>query len=174
MPSVTLKNMSLYIVMGVSGCGKSTVARKLAEATGGIWIDADHYHTDASKKKMSQGIPLSDTDRWPWLDVLNQKLREAAVSTPPVFMACSALKQKYRDRLAHGLPELRFVYLKGSFDLIQSRMMAREGHFMNPVLLQSQFDDLEEPANAIILDIALLPDEMVAVFAKAIATSARS
>jgi gluconokinase len=163
--------MSLYIVMGVSGCGKSTVARKLAESCGGTWLDADDFHPGSNKLKMSAGIPLTDEDRSPWLAILNAKLRSAMGGDKPFFLACSALKQKYRDRLADGLPSLNFVYLKGSFELIHSRMSARTGHFMPAALLESQFADLEEPKDAIVLDISKSIDEMIGQFRAARAVS---
>jgi gluconokinase len=155
---------SLFIVMGVSGSGKTTLARKLAAATGGNWEDADDFHSAENKAKMSAGIPLTDADRWPWLDRLNAELRAAASAGGPFFLACSALKQKYRDRLAAGLPGARFVYLKGSMELIRSRMALRRNHFMPVGLLESQFADLEEPKEAIVLDISRTEDEMVEDF----------
>jgi gluconokinase len=137
--------MGPFVVMGVSGCGKSSVAEKLAKATGGIFLDADDFHPPANKAKMASGIPLTDEDRWGWLDTLNAELRERSDDTPPTFLACSALRRIYRDRLAAGLPGLRYLYLKGSKELIRSRMESRNGHFMPPALLDSQFAALEEP-----------------------------
>src|ERR1700749_1354913 len=102
--------------MGVSGCGKSTIAQMLAEATGSDCIDGDNFHTPENKARMSAGIPLTDDDRWPWLDRLNAELRQAAGRGKPLFLACSALKQSYRDRLAVGLPQLQFIYLKGPIE----------------------------------------------------------
>lgn len=147
-------DVPLYVVMGVSGCGKTTVAQALAERTGGAYLDADSFHPPSNKAKMSAGIPLSDEDRWPWLDILKDELRRGAGSGKPFFLACSALKQRYRDYLRDGLPGLRFIYLKGSFEVIQARMAAREGHFMPVALLESQFAALEEPADALVLDAA--------------------
>jgi gluconokinase len=151
----------LFIVMGVSGCGKTTVAQALAEKSGGAYLDADPFHPPANKAKMSAGIPLTDEDRWPWLDVLKGELRKGAASGRPFFLACSALKQRYRDYLRDGLPCLKFIYLKGSFDVIQARMAAREGHFMPVALLESQFAALEEPADALVLDVAKPVDVLV-------------
>jgi len=150
--------------MGVSGCGKTTMAQKLAAATGGDWLDADTFHPSENKAKMSAGIPLTDEDRWPWLDTLNAELRSRAESRKSVFLACSALKQKYRERLAVGLPQLRFIYLKGSFKLIHDRMVARRHHFMPARLLESQFADLEEPKDALVLDISRTEEQMVEDF----------
>jgi gluconokinase len=153
--------------MGVSGCGKSTVARRLAETVGGDWLDGDDFHSSENKAKMSHGIPLTDDDRWPWLDRLNEELR-AADKVKPLFLACSALKQRYRDRLRNGLPDLRFIYLKGSFELIRSRLAHRSNHFMPARLLESQFADLEEPNDAIVLDISETVDQMIEDFRRSV------
>jgi gluconokinase len=159
-----MKDDSLFIVMGVSGSGKSWVTRLLAEATGGEWLDADDFHTPEKKAKMSAGIPLTDDDRWPWLDLLNAQLRGRVGGSRAVFLACSALKQTYRDRLVAGLPRARFVYLKGSFELIRSRLALRKNHFMPASLLESQFATLEEPADAIVLDISRSDDQLLEDF----------
>lgn len=154
-------NLKWFVVMGVAGCGKSTIARALAGATGGLFIEGDDFHPAANKEKMAAGIPLTDADRWPWLDRLIQEVRAAATNGKPVFLSCSALKQSYRDHLAAALPGLRFVYLQGSFDVIHERMKSRKGHFMPAALLESQFATLEEPANALTLDVSLPPDQIV-------------
>jgi len=154
----------LYVVMGVSGSGKSTVARMLARATGGQWLDADDFHPAPNRAKMGAGIPLTDEDRQPWLDRLNAELRAAAAQSRPVFLACSALKQKYRDRLAAGLPQVRFVYLKGSRELIGSRLALRKQHFMPASLMDSQFADLEEPVDAIVLDVSRREEQLLGDF----------
>jgi carbohydrate kinase (thermoresistant glucokinase family) len=159
-------SQSIFIVMGVSGCGKTTMARLLARATGGTWLDADDFHTAESKAKMAAGIPLKDEDRWPWLDLLNRKLLAEDESHMPVFLACSTLKQKYRDRLIAGLPQARFIYLKGSFELIRSRLAGRKNHFMPAELLESQFADLEEPRDAVVLDISKTDEELLNDFAR--------
>ncbi len=146
-------SMSLFIVMGVSGCGKSSVASLLASRTRGLFLDADDFHPAANKAKMAAGIPLTDDDRWEWLDSLNQKLKAEAATERAVFLACSALREVYRSRLAKGLPQLQFIYLKGSKECIRQRINTRENHFMPPALLDSQFAILEEPANAIVAGI---------------------
>ena len=149
--------------MGVSGCGKTTLAQWLAGKTGALWFDADDFHPPANKAKMTAGIPLTDADRWPWLDILHAELQAIAAREESVFLACSALKQSYRDRLVQGLTQARFVYLRGSFEVIQARLLARRNHFMPAGLLESQFAILEEPGDAIILDashsIAQLADD---------------
>ena len=143
----------IVIIMGVTGTGKTTVGELLAEKTGWPPYDADDYHSPANVEKMRAGIPLTDDDRWPWLDRLNAVLRAANGRGESAILACSALKQRYRDRLQQGLESVRWVHLKGDFELIQSRLRQRKGHYMNPALLQSQFDALEPPADALIVDV---------------------
>ncbi len=145
--------MSEFVVMGVAGCGKTSVARCLAEKSNGIYFDADEFHPAANKEKMAAGIPLTDDDRWPWLDLLNEKLKALSRKEMPVFLACSALRQSYRDRLGVGIPRLRFIYLRGSTELIRQRLESRRDHFMPPSLLDSQFATLEEPKDAIVAPI---------------------
>jgi gluconokinase len=156
--------MGPFVVMGVSGCGKSSVAEMLAKATGGVFLDADDFHPSSNKEKMSAAIPLTDGDRWGCLDTLNAELRKRADDDTPTFLACSALREVYRARLAAGLPKLRFLYLKGSMELIRSRTESRSGHFMPPSLLESQFAVLEEPtaAEALIIPIDPPVEEIVA------------
>lgn len=150
-----------FVVMGVTGCGKSSVARELARATGGEWLDADDFHSKTNLEKMKAGIPLTDEDRWYWLGALNETLRKHPGDAPPIFLACSALREVYRERLAEGLGDLAFIYLKGSKELIRSRLEARTDHFMPVKLLDSQFATLEEPQRAVILDIAFPLTELV-------------
>ena len=142
-----------FIVMGVSGCGKSSVARLLADRTHGVFLDADDFHPPANKAKMAASIPLTDADRWPWLEVLNRELKTRAESRQPVFLACSALRQVYREKLSAGLPGLRFIYLKGTKEMILERMRRRKNHFMPAALLDSQFAALEEPVDALVASI---------------------
>jgi len=149
--------------MGVSGCGKSSVASALAKATGGAFLDGDDFHPPANKATMASGIPLSDEERRGWLDTLNTELRKRSPANKPVFLACSALGGIHRRRLAEGLPSLRFLYLKGSKELIRARLASRTGHFMPPSLLDSQFAALEEPTEdeAVIIPIDRPVDEIV-------------
>jgi len=143
-----------FIVMGVSGCGKSSVAKAFAEKSGGKFLDADDYHPESNVEKMSKGIPLDDSDRWGWLDALNDLLKQHEKSGEvPLFLACSALKQSYRERLSQGVGTINFLFLNGSFELISERMQARKDHFMPPGLLESQFEALEKPESAIWFDI---------------------
>ena len=156
-----------YVVMGVSGCGKSSVARLLASRTDGIFLDADDFHPPANKTKMAAAIPLTDEDRWPWLDTLNRELRRGRESDQPLFLACSALRQAHRERLAAGLPQLGFIYLKGSRELIRGRLQSRQSHFMPAVLLDSQFAALEEPDDALIAPVDLpLPAIVEAILSR--------
>jgi gluconokinase len=140
------------LLMGVSGSGKSTVGRALAAELDWPFLDADTLHPPANVAKMASGIPLTDADRWPWFDRIVAEMRRYAAAGKNVVIACSALKQAYRDRLASG-GSVRVVYLKGDAETIAPRLAGRRGHFMPPSLLASQFATLEEPDNAIVVDI---------------------
>jgi len=147
--------------MGVSGSGKSTLGRVLSQKLGWDFFDADDFHSPANIDKMAAGIPLSDADRTPWLASLNDQLSSILKVNRHPILACSALKEKYRARLLEGIDGVATIYLKGSYDLIWSRMSAREGHFMKPEMLRSQFEALEEPQDALVLDAATSLDEML-------------
>ncbi len=162
----------IVVVMGVSGCGKSTVGQKIAERLGCAFRDGDEFHSDANRAKMHAGIPLNDDDRKPWLEAIRAYMDETTSGGGSLVVACSALKQRYRDVLRGSADNAEFVYLKGSFDLLQSRLSARKDHFFNPNLLRSQFDALEEPTDAIIVDIALPPEEIVSEAVKQLQTRA--
>lgn len=149
------------IVMGVSGCGKSTVGYLLSQRLGWPFYDADHYHPAENIAKMAQGIPLTDADRLPWLEHLADLIQEHLTRGESLVLACSALKEHYRTRLERGQPEVQFVYLQGSFELILARMQAREGHYMKANLLKSQFDALEEPEDALVVPIDQPVEEIV-------------
>lgn len=139
----------IFILLGVSGSGKTSLGRSLANQLGWSFFDADDYHPSANIHKMSSGIPLTDADRQPWLERLNALLK----AQNQAVLACSALKESYRQTMVNGLDDVAWVYLKGSYNTIYQRLNAREGHFMTSSLLQSQFDALEEPNNAQIVDI---------------------
>ena len=146
--------------MGVAGVGKTTVGRLLAEGQGWPFFDADDFHAPEGKEKMQRGLGLTDADREPWLTALRAKIDELRAAGRSAVFACSALKEAYRRRLQAG-PEVRFVYLKASFELIQRRLEARTGHYAGVSLLRSQFEALEEPADVPTVDASLTPEEML-------------
>jgi gluconokinase len=145
--------------MGVSGSGKTTIGRILSQKMGIPFFDGDDFHSAENKEKMKAGIPLTDADRQGWLQLLN-KLAAAESVKGGAIIACSALKEKYRKLLSENLDNLAWVFLKGSYELISQRMKYRTGHFMPPVLLQSQFDTLEAPQGAITVEIDKDPEEI--------------
>lgn len=147
--------------MGVTGCGKTKVGAMLAEACGWEFHDADDFHPAENVAKMKRGVALTDEDRWPWLQRLNTFLLVSERAGKNLVLACSALKQAYRDRLARGCATTRFVFLDGDIELIRARLAGRQGHYMNPKLLDSQFAILERPTDALRLDVAESPDVLV-------------
>lgn len=153
----------IVLVMGVSGCGKSTIGAALAEALGADFLEADTFHSPANIAKMKSGTPLDDADRWPWLDAIGAALDRSVMENRPVVLACSALKQSYRERLLPaGKRQGHVVFLQGDASLIGSRLSGRKGHYMPPALLPSQFATLEVPSDAIIVDVAQAPAAIVA------------
>ena len=138
--------MRAIVVMGVSGCGKSTVAARLAERLGWDLAEADTFHCAANVEKMRSGIALTDEDRWPWLDAIAAWIGAARAQDRPCIVACSALKRRYRERLAGGHHDVRFVYLQGDYETVAARLAGRSGHYMPLSLLQSQYEALQEPA----------------------------
>ncbi|HAZ46796.1 MAG TPA: gluconate kinase [Cyanobacteria bacterium UBA11369] len=146
----------IVIVMGVSGSGKSTIGKMLASELNWEFFDADDFHPSANIEKMRQGIPLTDADRMPWLLTLQDAIASILQQDRNAVLACSALKSSYREIMLHNCDrsQIRLVYLKGSFQLIQERLKQRQNHYMSPDLLQSQFDILEEPEDAIYVDIS--------------------
>ena len=136
---------SIVVVMGVSGCGKSTVAERLATRLGWQFAEADSFHPTANVAKMRSGTPLTDEDRGPWLEAIASWIGAIRSREQRAVVTCSALKRAYRQRLAGGHPDVRFVYLQGSYELIASRLAMRRHDYMPPTLLRSQFDALEEP-----------------------------
>jgi gluconokinase len=157
----------IVVLMGVCGCGKTTVGRALAQELGWTFVDADDLHPPANVAKMAGGIALTDEDRWPWYDRIVLELRRLANDGGHVVLACSALRQAYRDRLARG-GDLRVAYLKGDAQTIEPRLAGRRGHFMPASLLASQFAALEEPAGAIVVDISQPVPAQVAAIARAL------
>jgi gluconokinase len=151
----------IVIVMGVVGAGKTTVGRLLAEQLGWEFADADDFHPLPNVEKIRRGIALSDADRQPWLASLRAAIEHWIAGKRDVVLACSALKLSYRRELEAG-PEIRFVYLKGSAELIAERLRSRQGHFAGEQILASQFADLEEPEAAITVEIGSTPEQIVA------------
>ena len=149
------------VVMGVAGSGKTTVGEALAQRLGWNFYDADSFHPAENIAKMANGIPLNDADRAPWLAALRALISTSLKEKRPSVLACSALKESYREQLLAGREGVQFVYLKGSYDLIWSRISGRKGHFMKPEMLRSQFEALEEPQGAWTFDVSLTVDEIV-------------
>jgi len=150
----------IIVIMGVSGVGKTTVGQALASDLGWRFADADDYHSAANIAKMRAGIALTDADRAPWLQTLHEAILAWLSARENVVLACSALKAAYRERLLVS-PEVKLVYLRGTLELIAPRLASRSGHYMNPHLLRSQFNTLEEPANALTIAADLTPPEIV-------------
>lgn len=151
----------ILVVMGVAGSGKTTIGRLLAEKLGWEFIEGDDFHPPENVEKMSRGIPLSDDDRAGWLQTLAGVLSQRLAANRSAVLACSALKQRYRDLLSWGNPAVRFIYLQGKPELLESRLQDRPGHFMKAGMLVSQFADLEEPADAYDVDITLAPEQII-------------
>jgi len=151
----------VVIVMGVSGAGKTTIGRALASSLGWEFHDGDDLHTEASKLKMHRGIALDDADRAPWLRAIRELIVSMLDGGSNGVVACSALKQSYRDELVVDPGSVKVVYLRGTKELIAGRLHNRGGHFMNPALLQSQIDTLEEPREAIVIDASAAPEAIV-------------
>lgn len=149
----------IIVLMGVSGAGKTEVGRRLADQLGWVFYDADNFHSPSNVEKMSHGIALTDDDRKPWLESLRDLVRATLDAGASAVLACSALKAEYREYLLID-PNVRLVYLKGSFELIRERLSHRHGHFMNPDLLKSQFEALEEPGDAVTVDVSGTPEEI--------------
>jgi gluconokinase len=147
----------IVVVMGVSGCGKSTIGQLLASRLNCPLLDADEFHPPENVAKMAAGTPLTDADRQPWLELLNGKL----LAHKKAVLACSALKESYRQILSKGLDDCRFVHLRGSIELIRARLAERKHRYMPASLLDSQFATLEEPGNAIEIDIAVAPAQII-------------
>lgn len=146
----------ITVIMGVAGAGKSTVGELLSAELGCEFLDADTLHPAANIQKMTQGISLTDSDRAPWLAAIHARIVESFQRGQSLVVACSALKQRYRETLADGV-SITWVYLKGSEEIIRARLLQRQHHFMKAQMLASQFADLEEPTNAIVIDVAVEP-----------------
>jgi gluconokinase len=153
----------IVIVFGVSGAGKTTIGKLLAEELSWQFYEADDFHPDANIEKMRSGRPLMDEDRWPWLGHLREQITRSLAAKENAVLACSALKHAYRDRLRVS-DDVKFVFLRGDYALIENQLRRRRGHFMNPALLRSQFADLEEPGSeedALTIELGRTPQELV-------------
>lgn len=150
-----------FIIMGVSGSGKTEVGKFLAKYLGWDFYDADDFHPPENVEKMANGIPLDNADRAPWLATLHDLISSSLENNRAGVLACSALKERYRQQLLKDNDDVQLVHLKGSYDLIWSRMSQRENHYMKPEMLQSQFETLEEPVNALIVEISAPVDEII-------------
>lgn len=156
--------MTILVVMGVSGSGKTMIAKRLAAAGGWTVLEGDSFHPPENVAKMQSGTPLTDEDRWPWLRTIAAAIDAYRARGESAVVACSALRRAYRDILIGDRRDVRLVYLKGSPVLIAERMQARRGHFMPPALLDSQFRTLEEPGpdeNPVTVEIRGSPDDIV-------------
>jgi gluconokinase len=156
--------MTIAVLMGVSGSGKTTIARGVAQRLGWRLVEGDDFHPPANVAKMHAGTPLADEDRWPWLHAIAREIDAMRASHEPAVVACSALKRAYRDILIDARADVLLVYLQGSKELIAARLAARTGHFMPPALLDSQFATLEEPGedeHPIVVSIAPQPEAII-------------
>jgi gluconokinase len=151
----------IILVMGVSGSGKTTIGQQLAKSLNFQFRDADEFHSDENIQKMRNNIPLTDADRQPWLETMQAAIDQWLEQNQNVVLTCSALKQKYRQMLWRDAEQIKIVYLKGTFELIESRLKQRQDHFMKSDLLKSQFEDLEEPEGVILADISQTPSEII-------------
>jgi carbohydrate kinase (thermoresistant glucokinase family) len=151
----------VLVVIGVAGSGKSTVSRSLAERLAAEFLGGDDFHLEKHKAMMSAGIPLQDDDRWTWSDRLRNELQIRLNRSQQLVLACSVLKQSYRDRLTRGLEGVTYVYLHGSREEIRQRLKNRRGHFLSTDLLESEFSTLEEPPDAVRVLIANTPNGIV-------------
>jgi gluconokinase len=151
----------IVILMGAAGSGKTTIGRLLTNELGWKFYEGDDFHSRENINKMKQGFALTDAEREPWLAALANLIKELDEEKQSAVIACSALKQAYRDRLAEHSSNIQFVYLKGSYDLIRHRLEERQEHYFKADLLKSQFDILEEPGQAIIINVAQTPSMIV-------------
>jgi gluconokinase len=153
----------IVIVFGVSGAGKTTIGKLLSHELDWHFYEADDFHSRANIEKMRRGVPLTDEDRWPWLERLREEINRLVAAGENAVVACSALKRAYRYRLRVS-DEVKFLFLRGDFALVQKQLRSRRSHFMNPDLLQSQFDDLEEPKpdeDVLTIELGRSPQKLV-------------
>jgi gluconokinase len=164
----------IVVLMGVSGAGKTTVGHRLAAVLGCGFADADEFHSQANIEKMKNGIALHDADRAPWLRSMREAIERWERQDADHVLACSALKERYRQVLAPDDPQVRFVYLKADAEVLAKRLGRRSSHFFNPTLLKSQFDALEEPSHAITVDASQTPDQIVDLLVGMLVAPAKS
>lgn len=151
----------IIILIGVSGSGKTTIGKKLADSLNYQFYDADDFHSPSNIEKMQAGIPLEDTDRIVWLQSIRDAIVQWLQKNQNVVIACSALKESYRQMLSIDRKYIKLIYLKGSFELIQKCLQERKDHFMPETLLKSQFEALEEPSGVVTVDISKAPEEIL-------------
>ena len=158
----------IIVLMGVAGSGKTTVGKLLAAQLPSEFADADDFHSSANIEKMSHGVPLTDEDRLPWLQSIRDAMTQWLARGRNVVLACSALKRSYRDLLGihSNAKGIKLVYLKGSYDFLLERLHSRKGHYMKEQMLASQLADLEEPTEAITIDAAMSPEQIVSEIRK--------
>jgi gluconokinase len=164
----------IVVIMGVSGSGKTTVGRLLAQCLEWTYHEGDDFHSADNVEKMSKGIALTDEDRTPWLASIKKVIDESCEYGLDAVIACSALRSKYRSYLADRVSEIHFVYLKGDISIIRERMKFRERHYMGVDMLESQFASLEEPADAIVVDIRESPEDIVSHIEREAGVGAKS
>jgi len=150
----------VILLMGTTGAGKTTAGKLLAARLRWTFLDADDFHPPANIEKMKHGIPLTDADRFPWLEKIHKELVRLSQNGTNIVLACSALKHSYRDQLSVDL-NLRIVYLRGTYEVMRRHIESRHGHFAGEAILAGQFADLEEPKNALVLDVSHPPQELV-------------
>ncbi len=151
----------IIVVMGVAGSGKTTIGQLLSSKLGWPFFEGDDFHSKANVEKMAQGTPLTDEDRADWLSAIAGQIKLLEKESRSGVIACSALKNSYRIKLSKAAKDIKFVFLRGDYDLLQERLESREGHFMKPSMLKSQFETLEEPENSIDVDIKDAPEKIV-------------
>lgn len=151
----------IIILMGVSGCGKTTIGKHLASILNIPYYEGDVFHPSSNVEKMSAGLPLTDTDRKAWLNALAELINKKIEKGEEGILSCSALKKKYRDHLRVAPGQVYFIYLKGDYDLIYTRLKGRKNHYMPANLLRSQFNDLQEPENELTVKIDQTPIEII-------------
>lgn len=156
------KSSKICIIMGVAGAGKSTIGKLLSEQLGWQFYDGDNFHPLENVEKMQRGLPLNDSDRYPWLKALRHLIDNLQTQQENAIIACSALKENYRELLQSKDDNIIWIYLQGNYQQIRERLQQREGHFMKSEMLNSQWEALEAPENAVVIDISLSPPDIVA------------